>query len=290
MKIVKILGGLGNQMFQYALYVALKQTFTDEKLLIDTSCFHGYALHYGFELNRIFGIQAPQANRKEIMKLAYYYPNYQCWRIGSRILPIRKTMCMEAKDSTYDSSVLLKPGNRYLDGYWQNEKYFAHFRNEILETFKFPVFSEDQNIELIKQIQNKKSLSLHVRRGDYVNHRLYKGICTIEYYQEAIKKIIEIAHPEVICIFSNDIIWCEENLRPLIDGQVVYVDWNKGNMSYRDMQLMSCCNYNIIANSSFSWWGAWLNTNADKIVVAPKKWNNMPESKFELPHSWITLG
>lgn len=116
MKIVKILGGLGNQMFQYALYLALKKHFHDEKIMIDTSCFIGYPLHNGFELDKIFSLNTPVATWWDILKVGYPYPNYRCWQIGKYIMPNRKTMCVESKDFTYDNSVLTQAGDRYFDG------------------------------------------------------------------------------------------------------------------------------------------------------------------------------
>ena len=142
-----------------------------------------------------------------------------------------------------------------------------------------------------KKIRQHKSVSIHVRRGDYVNHPLFGGICDKAYYQRAITYIQEKTDCDYYIIFSNDIKWCEENLSALLMGKnVVFVNWNKGKDSYQDMYLMSRCNYNIIANSSFSWWGAWLNNNPEKIVVAPKIWMKVLDNDFDIiPTSWIRI-
>ena len=116
MKIVKILGGLGNQMFQYALFLSLKERFPHEQVMIDTSCFRNYPLHNGFEVDRIFAQKAPVASWRDILKVAYPYPNYRFWKIGKYILPKRKTMCVERKNFSFDAAVLTRKGDCYYDG------------------------------------------------------------------------------------------------------------------------------------------------------------------------------
>ena len=289
MKIVKILGGLGNQMFQYALFLSLKERFPHEQVMIDTSCFRNYPLHNGFEIDRIFAQKALVASWKDILKVAYPYPNYRFWQIGKYILPKRKTMCVERKDFSFDAAALTRKGNCYYDGYWQHEEYFCDVKETIWEAFSFPEPADGQNKEIIALLRASESVSLHVRRGDYVNHPLFRGICDSDYYKRAIHYMEERVNPQLYCVFSNDMAWCESHLRALLPGkEVVYVDWNKGAESYVDMRLMSLCRHNIIANSSFSWWGAWLNRNPQKVVVAPERWMNSP---IEDPVSdkWIKL-
>lgn len=288
MKIVKILGGLGNQMFQYALYLSLKETFPTEHVTLDLSCFNGYHLHNGFEVDKIFSVTAEKASAFDIMRVAYYYPNYLLWRIGKRLLPHRKGMCIESSSLRFDSSVLIQDGDRYFDGYWQDERYFLAFREKVLKAFTFPAFNDKENLSLLEKLDGN-SVALHVRRGDYIGNKLYQGICDLDYYHAAIEKMCTYVTPSVFCVFSNDIGWCREHLEQYIKAPVVYVTWNTGAESYRDMQLMSCCAHNIIANSSFSWWGAWLNQNSSKVVIAPKRWLNMEECDFTLPDSWIKI-
>ena len=289
MKIVKILGGLGNQMFQYALYLALKKHFHDEKIMIDTSCFIGYPLHNGFELDKIFSLNTPVATWWDRLKVGYPYHNYRCWQIGKYIMPNRKTMCVESKDFTYDNSVLTQAGDRYFDGYWQHEEYFCDVRSVILKKFAFPPTMDERNRALIEKLSHTESVSLHIRRGDYVNHHLFRGICDLDYYKRAVEYMEKQVTPHVYCIFSNDIEWCETHLRDLLPNKVIiYVDWNKGAQSFVDMQLMSLCSHNIIANSSFSWWGAWLNCNPYKVVIVPQKWLNI-QIEDPIPNSWIRI-
>lgn len=286
MKIVKILGGLGNQMFQYALAVSLKDRFPSESVKIDVSCFRGYHLHNGYELERVFDIKAAHADFAELARMAYPYGHYRLWQIGKRVLPKRRTMTMERADERYDASVLDMAGNMYYDGYWQNEKYFLGVREELLGIFS-PEGIDERNRRLADELSSCASVSLHVRRGDYNINPLYGSICTEEYYANAIRKMQSVVDVDIYCMFSNDIDWCRRHLPCIIGNKkVMYVDWNTGMDSYKDMFLMSACRHNIIANSSFSWWGAWLNRHDDKIVMCPRKWNNIKGSKFELPSKW----
>lgn len=289
MKIVKILGGLGNQMFQYALFLSLKELFPNERVMIDISCFKGYTLHNGFEIDRIFAQKPTIASWKDILKVAYPYQNYRLWQIYKHVLPKRKTMCIEQKKLSLDTSILLHKGDCYYDGYWQHEEYFYTIKESIRNAFSFPEITNERNKETTIRIQMSNSVSLHVRRGDYINHKLYRGICDIEYYKRAIQYIEKHVQPQLYCIFSNDTEWCKNSLHELFWGkEVIYVDWNRGADSFIDMQLMSLCSHNIIANSSFSWWGAWLNQHPDKIVISPTKWINA-EVEDPIPKRWIKL-
>lgn len=287
MKIVKILGGLGNQMFQYALYLSLKDKYKKEKIFVDIKCFKGYPLHNGFELERIFAVSCHYASWKEIAQVSYPYPNYRFWQMGKILLPNRKTMYVEPKNMEMDLSLLDREGNVYYDGYWQHEEYFKDIRGIIIKAFAFPAFRDDKNKKILDLIEHQNSVSIHVRRGDYLNHPYFKGICGVDYYRVAITYMMKKVKPEVFLVFSNDVKWCEQKLQMYFEGvRVIYVDWNKGENSYKDMQLMSCCKHNIIANSSFSWWGAWLNSNPKKVVVAPQKWMNMEMKKDPICDSW----
>ena len=289
MKIVKILGGLGNQMFQYALYISLKHKYHGEDIRIDTSCFHGYPLHNGYELERIFKVEANHVNLYDLLRLAYPYCHYRFWQIGKRLLPKRKTMMIENDNEEYDNSVLNIEGDCYYDGYWQNEKYFIDVKEQLYEIFT-PKTIDMRNVSFGEELSTCNSVSLHVRRGDYTTNPLYGGICDEAYYINAIKKMQSQTDIDMYCVFSNDIDWCKKNLPQIIGNkEIKYVDWNTKADSYKDIYLMSCCRHNIVANSSFSWWGAWLNRNSNKVVVCPKKWNNIKNSKFETPEKWLKV-
>lgn len=290
MKIVKIIGGLGNQMFQYALYLSLQESFPDEKIMIDISNFKGYPLHNGFELDNIFKLNYCVATWRDIIKVAYPYPTYRCWKVGKYILPRRKTMCIEKHDFALDETVLQNVANRFFDGYWQNEYYFKAVKKKIHEAYIFPEIADVRNMKIMQEVKNAYSVAIHIRRGDYINHPYFRGICDLKYYRQAIEYITQKTKVDLFCIFSNDIKWCHEMLAgSLVGYKVVFVDWNKGRYSYVDMQLMSSCKHNIIANSSFSWWGAWLNKNPDKIVIAPDKWMNIQIKNDPISDNWIRI-
>lgn len=291
MKIVNILGGLGNQMFQYALAVALRERQPDRIVRIDPSGFKGYPLHNGYELRRIFNVDIPEASVMEQMRVYYPLRNYRMWQIGNRLLPLRKSTVKENADMRFTPSVLSDEQSAYYLGYWQTEKYFKDIRPHILEAFRFPSIKPgSRNEAIIDEIGSKNVISVHVRRGDYVKIGNTQGICTLDYYRKALELMKEKTEPEMFLVFSDDISWCRDNIaRFLGDIPAVYVDWNKGENSFRDMQLMSRCRHNIIANSSFSWWGAWLNSNPDKIVIIPSRWMNGGGWVDIVPDSWHTI-
>ena len=272
MKIVNILGGLGNQMFEYAMYLALKDAHPDEEVKVCTRSFRGYGLHNGLEIQRIFGVELPEASLWQLMKLAYPFVNYKTWQVMRHWLPVRKNMTRGALNIPFDYAEVERKGNTYYEGYWQNEGNFKTIREKILSVYTFPPFCDDNNCELAEKLKRQVSVSCHVRRGDYLKEP-GMCVCTLEYYTRAIEELNRRLNPALYCVFSDDIAWCRDNLPGLIGKrEIVYVDWNKGKHSFRDMQLMTLCHHNIIANSSFSWWGAWLGQQKDKIVMAPKDW------------------
>lgn len=291
MKIVNILGGLGNQMFQYALALALEKHFGPAaEVRIDPRAFRGYPIHNGYELKRIFDVKIPEATVGEVTKMAYPFLNYRIWQL-CKLLPKRSSMKYEWESMAYDERVFADTQDEYLIGYWQTERYFRSIRQEILKAFAFPPFEDDsQNAKLGKDLLRQCAISIHIRRGDYLKISNTSGICTIDYYRKAIGKMKDFVTPAFYVIFSDDIEWCMEQFGAIIgDAEIKFVNWNKGKDSYRDMQLMSLCKHNIIANSSFSWWGAWLNQNPDKVVIAPSRWMNSGGWSEIIPQDWITI-
>lgn len=284
MKIVKILGGLGNQMFQYAFYKSLQSKGI--KVYADLSDFENYPLHNGYELERVFNLRVKTPGK---FLLDLFRPNQSKWifRKLKRILNLKNTYRLEKKEFNFDAS-FLNNNNNYYSGYWQNEEYFQTIANQIKHDFKFPEIKGIENQTVMQQIKQAESVALHVRRGDYLKDPLLSSICDLDYYEQAILSINSKVKNARFFVFSDDITWCQQNLKL---ENVTYIDWNKGNNSYIDMQLMSNCKHNIIANSSFSWWGAWLNDNTGKIVIAPKKWvNNLAVDDTDIcPKNWIKL-
>lgn len=291
MKIVNILGGLGNQMFQYALALALeKHLGTEVEVRIDPRALRGYPIHNGYELKRVFDVKIPEATVREVTRIAYPFLNYHVWQL-CRLLPKRRTMKYEWKSMAFDERIFAGCNDEYLIGYWQTERYFHPVRQAVLAAFTFPPFeTESLNAKLENELRQRCSVSIHIRRGDYLKISNTSGICTIDYYRKAISKIKELVTPDIYVIFSDDIEWCKEQFYSIIgDTEIKFVNWNKGKDSYRDMQLMSLCKHNIIANSSFSWWGAWLNQTPRKSVIAPSRWMNSAGWSEIIPEDWIRI-
>lgn len=269
-----VLGGLGNQMFQYAACRALSLRLS-EPLRLDVSGFTDYSLHQGFELPRVFTCNPEIATEQEIRDLL----GWRASRLARKILVRPSLAMLHGTRLVVEPHFHYWPGiwktshNVYLTGYWQSEKYFLSHAAVIRAEFTFKSQLASRNAQLAEQISRVNAVSLHVRRGDYANNpktTATHGLCSMDYYRAAIRHVAERVDRPNFIVFSDDIPWARENLA--IAHPCVYVDHNHGVESYNDMRLMSLCRHHIIANSSFSWWGAWLNTRSDKIVVAPKKW------------------
>ncbi|MGB4399643.1 MAG: alpha-1,2-fucosyltransferase [Daejeonella sp.] len=182
------------------------------------------------------------------------------------------------------------PSNVLLEGYWQTEKYFLQIRPILLNEFRWEPFTDHLNPIVCESISKDNSVGLHVRRGDFIENAVihnHHGVCDIDYYRRAISHVNANIENPTYYVFSDDIAWAKREFASL--SSVKFIDHNKGSESFRDMQLMSYCKHNIIANSSFSWWGAWLNQNENKVVVAPEKWfKNLEMSTTDLiPSRWI---
>lgn len=265
MIIVAFLGGLGNQMFQYALY--RKMQCIGNLCKSDLSYYSKNVKHNGFELTKIFNINLDVATEDEMDKMKKIYP------VG------------EGGNSIYFPQIL-ECKQAYLVGYWQTEKYFRDIRSILLKEFTWDEGLTEHNQSICEEIQKSESVAIHVRRGDYLLIDQYKEIATLDYYKNAISCIqYKIKQPKFY-IFSNDVEWVNEHMA--IENSVI-VDWNQGIESAKDMYLMSLCKHQIIANSTFSWWAAWLNQNISKIIIAPCKWLNgniCPDIAFD---NWIRL-
>jgi len=289
MIIVKLIGGLGNQLFQYALGCYLTEKYHTE-LKLDISGFDNYKL-WKYELDK-FNIIEDFANPEEL-KIPYFKKRNGIKKILFKLLYKPKKMSyIVEKHFHFDSCIINLPDNVYLDGCWQSEKYFKEIQDIIRKDFTFKLPAEGKNKELLEQISSVNSVSLHVRRGDYITNssaNKVHGVCSLDYYNECIKYIVEKVNNPHFFIFSDEPEWVKENLT--IPYFITIVDNNDKDKGYEDMRLMSNCKHNIIANSSFSWWGAWLNNNPDKIVIAPQKWFNHSDfdTKDLIPDKWVKI-
>ena len=277
-------------MFQYAAGRSMALA-REQLLLLDISGFSINRGHNGFELDRVFLCPTEIATEADLRDILGWQPLSRIKMILARrgLSTFRNNKLVLEPHFQYWPDINHAPPDCYLSGYWQSESYFKSFENNIRQDFTFrePLFG--QNADLALAISNTRSVSLHVRRGDYLNSA-YHEICSLDYYRTAIFYISERLAWPYFFIFSDDIAWVKAHLK--IDFPCHYVEHNQGNQSYQDMQLMSLCRHHIIANSTFSWWGAWLNPNPEKIVVAPKKWfttTNKNNTQDLFPQNWVRL-
>jgi hypothetical protein len=294
MIIANLNGGLGNQMFQYANAKALAMR-KGVDFLVDISLYEKKVMHQGFELGRIFDLPVRLATNSDLKKVLGIFQQPLANRILAR-LPLLKRL---SQKFVYEPHFEYWDGlrdcieNAYLFGYWQSERYFLDCEEQIRREFTFKPFEDVKNIEVSQAITNSQcAVSVHVRRGDFVSNpkaNAVHGALSSSYYSRALVDLsIKLPKMELF-VFSDDIDWVRTNL-DLGAYQVHFVGHNTGPNSYQDMALMSLCKHHVIANSSFSWWGAWLNPSRDKIVIAPKNWFVKPiNTKDLIPPSWIRL-
>lgn len=299
MKIVNIIGGLGNQMFQYAFALALQEKHKDEEIKIDISHFNyifikkykSANLHNGYEIEKIFSkARILHATAWDLMKVTWYIPNYVLSRVVRKVFPIRKNEYIQKSEDVFafNDNILNAKGNGYYEGVWQAIGYLENVKEKIQEVFQHPEPNE-YNKRLIREISSCNSVGLHVRRGDYLHDHEFNGICDLEYYKKGITEILSDGKEHCFYIFSNDIKWCMQEIEPLLSGhKVVYVTGNTGKDSCWDMFLMTYCKDLIIANSSFSWWGAFLNKSVSK-VVAPYPWVKREGNIENYCKDWIKI-
>ncbi|MBR2425700.1 MAG: alpha-1,2-fucosyltransferase [Lentisphaeria bacterium] len=291
----RIFGGLGNQMFQYAAGRALSLR-TNQPLRLDCRWFARIPANNtprDYELSIFKNITYPRGDFLNFFKRSHYPRFHQlCKKYFDYEIKLFDHY-FEETDNFFETFRFPEKRNYNLNGYWQSEKYFDDFKDEIRRDFTFPAFEERENIEIQQMAKKYTAVSLHVRRGDYISkdgtQTILEGICSEAYYQNAIKIMTDQVGTFVFVVFSDDIDWVKEKI-PL-PADTVFVDWNTGNNSFRDMQLMSLCSHHIIANSSFSWWGAWLGGNENKIVIAPKMWLNVADSmnEYRCPDNWLRI-
>ena len=280
MIIIKIKGGLGNQLFQYAVgrAVALHHK---SPLKLDLTIFKTYELHK-YLLDQ-FAIQADMATENEISELKGGNNLLFSALRKARVVK-RKSYFKEKRSSYFDASVF-KNDDVYFDGYWQNELYFSGIRELLLQELVSISSISDAGCGYLECINKSNSISLHVRRGNYLNLKNV-NVLDVEYYMKAVDYLRTGIENPTFFIFSDDLEWCKKSLGFL--NNCIFVDRTKTEID--DLKLMSFCQHNIIANSSFSWWGAWLNQNSKKTVIAPKDWLlNDPGSSNVILSDWVKL-
>jgi hypothetical protein len=288
MILVRLCGGLGNQLFQYAAGRRLAHARGAE-LVLDLGWY----------------AQTPSSNTPRKYELAHYpiqartttrAEDWWCRFHSGRLLrrlPIipRRWHNFREKAFDFDRSVLDLPDDTYLDGYWQSHCYFEDIADAIRAEATPLKPAGPRDMAVNEKIVATASVSLHVRRGDYVTHKAAAGVhgtCSVSYYQKALAKIASLVRNPHFFIFSDDVEWARSSIAT--PGPNTFVDHNGPEAAFQDLRLMSLCKHHVIANSSFSWWGAWLNPNEEKVVVSPQAWfADGRATRTLIPSTWIRL-
>lgn len=290
MDIVRFSGGLGNQMFQYAFMLGL--IAKGRKVVPSLGYYKKFPNGNPYVLENVFPRIKLETIDEAVFETEYNKyvrkNKYFIYRIIEKIFPKNKHYWLEQVEGCYDAGVYDARNCVYI-GYWQSELYFQNVKEKLKINFQFE-FGEKKLQEIISLLKREDYTSIHVRRGDYLdNESVFGGICTINYYEKSIKYILDEDSSAKFMVFSNDIAWVKDNID--LPEKTMYIE-NSLFENYRDwydMCLMATCKNNIIANSSFSWWGAWLNSNPDKIVIAPSRWLNASSTKDIWVEGWIKI-
>lgn len=293
MDVVILFNGLGNQMSQYAFYLEKKKISKNTRFIFSKK---SEKIHNGFELNRVFGIEYHYTAVDRILYSLFKMLSYKKYRIVSapficlfNLFGIK--IIYENDNYNFNNDYLVpSKGIKFYVGGWHSEKYFLEIKQKILETFQFKFERVGfDNLELMQQLQNTTSISVHIRRGDFMdknNYNKFGAVCTLNYFLVAIEKMKTLVKKPHFYFFTNDNEWVGNNFS---NQSFTVVNINTGENSWKDMYLISNCTHHITSNGSFSWWSAYLDKNKDKIVIVPK--NFMVDKHFEdiYPQGWIQL-
>ncbi len=295
--VVKLMGGLGNQMFQYAAGRSLALRL-GAVLKLDRSYLDGPQAgntHRNYELNGL-NVQEKFAESREVAELT----GQESSRPRTFFLHLRQALgitqfhsnVLRERNFRFQPEFQSASGDVYLEGYWQSEKYFAAITGILRDEFSIGRSLEGRDRTFAEVIAEEDTVSIHVRRGDYVRHPevfQYHGVCGIEYYRSCMEIISEKVQDPHFVVFTDDPGWARETFPG--SGRVTFVDWDSPRQGCVDLELMKKCRHHIIANSSFSWWGAWLCGNSGKVVLAPRRWFSDPsiDTSDLLPNSWVRV-
>ncbi|MGD0999505.1 MAG: alpha-1,2-fucosyltransferase [Candidatus Brocadiia bacterium] len=283
MIIVRLRGGLGNQLFEYACGRALSLR-NGAPLKLDLTGYRdrSYAERRPYLLDR-FRIAASEAGALE-MKLAH---GGRIARALTALAPSRRFRTFSEEALHFQPEVAAARGNVYLLGYWQCERYFADCADPVRSEFALKSEPQAESLRLLREIEDCEAVSVHVRRGDFLTEPGFH-VCDPEYYQGAAESIAKAVRAPRYYVFSDDPAWTKEHLAL---QPAVFVGHNGAGRPEEDLRLMRRCKHHIIANSTFSWWGAWLCEHPGKIVIAPRRWFADPkrDSSDIVPASWTCL-
>ena len=297
MIIVNLKGGLGNQMFQYAIGYCLSKK-KNTSLYFDTRLMEEHKINppprnvpRDYDLD-VFDIEKKLVKKKDLFKVLLFSKNYRIRKYTTIVLDKLSLFAFYEKNRLYDQRILdSKYKNLYLDGLWQSEKYFKHNRNDILKIYNFDkIKNNSENVNFLNKINFNKSICLNVRRTDFINNPEH-NLVNIQYYKKAIQKIQSIIGNDIeLYIFSDDLDWCKKNFSFI--NKKFFIEHNlAGYKFYNYLYLMSNFKNFIIPNSSFAWWAAWLSEKNDKVIIVPEKWSGLVNQEFIdiIPQNWIKI-
>ena len=289
MIVSELIGGMGNQMFQYAIgkHLAIKNKtdlYLDTHFLLDRTHRENFS-YRDYDLS-IFNINAKIVD--ESISKKYGYTDNRIKRGLRRFINPGQLKYIADRNFSFTPSILNSPNNSYLNGYWQSEKYFTNIEDVIRSDFSFKNKIGSATDELVQKINGCNSVCLHVRRGDFLMNKTH-GTTGIEYYSTAEKIILQKISNPTFFVFSDEIDWCKKNIKLL--SETHFIDKELAGEKSRDhFELMTICKNFVIPNSSFGWWAAWLSKNKEKIVIAPRIWfHNSWNTKDLIPNSWIKI-
>ena len=289
MIVMRLKGGLGNQLFQYALGRHLSVT-KNVPLLLDISS-------YKTDTLREYRLNSFCINTNAADQLPFFATDGKARHLNRLIQKIRGVFTrpyeiVTEKSFAFDPSILQCSDHAYIDGFWQSEKYFLPVAQILREDLKLNTPITGYLKSIADQIQSSNSVAVHVRRGDYVSNpttTAYHGVCSSQWYKNAAAQMINKVDNPTFFVFSDDYEWAKNNLN--LHSPTVFIQPSPDGQECIDMHVMSLCQHNIIANSSFSWWAAWLNANPNKIVIAPQNWfvAGPKQTNDLIPAQWLRM-
>lgn len=287
MIVVNLSDGLGNQLFQIAFGYSISQQYS--KPLYITGDIH--PIFSKINTDSFIRIKFNTLNSNEVINF-----NRNSSKYNFKNFKLTKYQTYHEKEFSFNDINFNLKNPTLFKGFWQSEKYFYHISNQIRFLFSVTPVLDNISRLYLKQISITNSVAIHIRRGDYISipENFEKhGVCSIDYYKKAIKHISSKVKNLRLFVFTDDHDWVQENILPHFKNILIVSTRNFGANSWRDLYLISQCKHQIIANSTFSWWGAWLNTNRNKLVVAPQNWFTLSELNDKtvdlIPPTWIRL-
>lgn len=290
--LVRLQGGLGNQLYQYATAKAIAN-LQNRELIIDPRPIFAEAPARHYDLGE-FKLESENFGTPFQRWMVRWLASVRLGRVFKMFNPYAWNfkMIRDAENGFDESLLKQNSGNLIIQGYWQSFKYFEDIRPILIQEFEVKSRPDSINQKYLNRINSVNSVCIHVRRGDYVNNptaNKIHGVCDLDYYYKGMKYINSKVHNPNYFVFTDDPEWVENNFQTKYKLKIV--KHNLGKKDFEDLRLMTNCKHFIIANSSYSWWGAWLSNNQDKIVIAPKKWFNLDNFPAEdrIPREWVRL-